>query len=84
LTTDATTSGTAGSMMASISRVWRSTSSRRVPISISPVTRTSPSSLGGRNSLPISGSNSRLAPSNTTAARTVVNRCPRAQRSKFR
>ena len=40
----------------------------------SPLTRTSPSSLGGRNSLPIKGNSSRLPPSRAAATKTVTSR----------
>ena len=54
-TTEETSSGTSGSVRSVKRRACLSTSASRVPTSISPVTRTSPSSLGGRYSVPING-----------------------------
>ena len=76
LVTQDTASGTASRTTFSIRRVWASSSSMRVPTSISPLTRTSPSSLGGRNSLPIRGARARLAPKTTALTSTVTQRSP--------
>ena len=53
--TVAIASGTRARTRSSMIRVCASTMSSRVPFSISPFTRTWPSSLGGRNSVPMCG-----------------------------
>ena len=83
-TTDETASGTWPSTSDSMTRVCASRISSRVPTSMSPLMRTSPSSLGGRNSVPIYGNSSRLPPNRAAAARMTGARCRSTRPSRSR